>query len=151
MLFRSLLTEGLPIPDTWRNVAAYVLNTELLDFFEFSETLDPRRLRRISEDIKRWQIKLTDRDAVQLAAGTRIYNEIGKINIDESSLVRVHWLNEVISTIQDQTDLKPDIWRAQNVFYLLTKGYRKGLWVFANADWQAAFEKLAGLLKVRLK
>jgi alpha-amylase/alpha-mannosidase (GH57 family) len=150
-LMTGLLTERVPIPDTWRNVAAYVLNTELLDFFKFPETLDPRRLRRISADIKRWQIKLTDPDAVHLAAGTRIYNEISKINMDESSLIRVHWLNEVINTIQDQTDLLPDVWRSQNVFYLFTKGYRKGQWVFANADWQAAFERLAGLLKVRLK
>ena len=150
-LMTGLLTEGLPVPDTWRNVAAYVLNTELLNFFEFPETLDPRRLRRIAADIKRWQIKLIDRDAVQLAAGTRIYNEINKINVDESSVVRVQWLNEVMTTIQSQTDLQPDVWRAQNVFYLLTKGYRKGLWVFANDNWRAAFETLAGLLKVRLK
>ena len=149
-LITGLQAEGLPIPDTWRNVAAYVLNHELLDFFRVTETPDPRKLRRIAEDIKRWQITLTDLEAVQHAAGRRIFNEIERIELNHSSLARIKWLNEVISIIQEQTDLKPEIWRSQNFFYLLTKGYRKNLWVFINPEWQATFERLAGLLSVRL-
>jgi hypothetical protein len=132
-------------------VAAYVLNTELLDFFTFPETVDPRKLRRITEDITRWQIKLADRETIQLAVGNRIFEEINKIDLDISSLQRVNWLNEVIGILEEKTDLKPETWRSQNVFYLLTKGYRKGLWVFANKEWQAAFERLAMLLGVKLK
>jgi hypothetical protein len=149
-LMSGLQAERLQIPDTWRNVAAYVLNTELLDFFMFKETIDPRKLRRIAEDIRRWQIKLIDVEAVQLAVSNRIYSEINNLNMEVTSLARVHWLNEVIQVIQTQTDLKPDIWRSQNVFYLFTKGFRKGQWVFANEEWKKAFELLAELLKVRL-
>lgn len=150
-LITGLEEEGLPVPDTWRNIAAYVLNSELLEFFTARELLDPRRLRRIASDIKRWEIKLTDREAVQHAISSRIQDEINKINLDESSLARVKWLNEVIATVNEHTDLRPDVWRSQNVFYLLTKGYRKGLWVFANDEWESAFSQLAQLLKVRLQ
>lgn len=150
-LITGLETEGLPVPDSWRNVAAYVLNSDLLQFFQSNETPDPRRLKRIAEDIKRWEIKLTDRDAVQHAISTRIYSEITKISFEPTSLPRVKWLIEVISTVQHHTDLQPDIWRSQNVFYLFTKGYRKGLWNFANEDWRNTFEQLATLLKVQLK
>ena len=149
-LITGLEEEGLPIPDTWRNVAAYVLNSDLLQFFQSTETLDPRRLKRIAEDIRRWEIKLTDHDAVQHAISTRIYSEISKISFEPTSLIRVKWLTEVISIIQQHTNLQPDIWRSQNVFYLFTKGYRKGLWNFANEDWRNAFEQLATLLKVQL-
>lgn len=150
-LMSGLQAERLQVPDTWRNVAAYVLNTELLDFFTFPETMDPRKLRRIAGDIKRWQINLTDRERVQLAASSRIFEEINKINLETTPLARVQWLNEVIAIIQEETDLKPDIWRSQNVFYLLTKGYRKGQWSFTNDEWQMTFARLAQLLRVRLE
>ncbi len=150
-LMSGLQAERLQVPDTWRNVAAYVLNTDLLDFFTFPETIDPRKLRRITEDIARWQIKLSDREAIQLAVGNRIFEEIIKVNHDISSLQRVNWLNEVIGILAEKTELKPEIWRSQNAFYLITKGYRKGQWVFANDEWRAAFERLAGLLGTRLE
>jgi hypothetical protein len=150
-LMTGLKEANLTVPDAWRNIAAYVLNSDLLEFFEYPDTLDPRRLRRVADDIKRWQIKLSDPEAVRHTASGRIFNEINKINLDESSLARVHWLNEVLDVVFSQLDLRPSIWRSQNVFYLLTKGYRKGQWVFANSEWEAAFERLAKLLKVRLK
>jgi hypothetical protein len=37
------------------------------------------------------------------------------------------------------------------VFYLFTKGYRKGQWSFANDEWQSTFARLAQLLRVRLE
>jgi alpha-amylase/alpha-mannosidase (GH57 family) len=149
-LMTGLLEAGLPVPDAWRNIAAYVLRTELVDFFEYPDTLDPRRLRRVADDIKRWHIELTDKEAIRHAAGNRIYSEINKISLHESDLGRVQWVSEVLDILFNVLELKPSIWRGQNVFYLFTKGYRKGQWVFANAESQQAFERLARLLKVRL-
>ncbi|GAB4492468.1 MAG: DUF3536 domain-containing protein [Saprospiraceae bacterium] len=148
-LMAGLEENGLPVPDAWRNIAAYVLNADLLHFFENGETKDTRTLRRIAEDLKRWDIKLTNEEAVRHAIGERIFREIGKISTDESSASRVEWLNDVL-TIVNEMNMKPVVWKSQNVFYLLTKGYRKGEWVFVNEAWKAAFERLAELLKVRL-
>jgi hypothetical protein len=149
-LMAGLEENGLPMPDAWRNIAAYVLNSDLLHFFENGETKDTRTLRRIAEDLKRWNIKLTDEEAVRHAISERIYREIEKINMDESSAPRVEWISDVLIIVATM-HLKPVVWKSQNVFYLLTKGYRKGEWVFVNEAWKAAFERLAGLLKVRLK
>lgn len=149
-LMTGLEEAGLPLPDAWRNIASYVLNDDLLHFFQNSHVTETRTLRRIAADLKRWNFKLSDEEAVRHAARERIYREIVKIEMEESSLPRVQWLNEVLDIIQ-QMHLKPDIWRSQNVFYLLTKGYRKGLWDFVNEEWKAAFERLAALLKVRLE
>ena len=66
-----------------------------------------------------------------------------------SSLARVQWLAEVLEIMREMK-MEPDIWRSQNIFYLVTKGLRKELWEFWNAEWKAVFERLAGLLKVRL-
>lgn len=149
-LMTGLQEAGLPLPDAWRNITAYVLNDDLLHFFENSHTSEIRTLRRIAEDLNRWNFKLSDEEAVRHAARERIYREIVNIEKDNASLSRIKWLNEVLDIIQ-QMNLKPDIWRSQNVFYLITKGYRKGFWVFINAEWKATFDRLAELLKVRLE
>lgn len=148
-LMTALQDAGLPLPDAWRNIAAYVPNADLIEFFEQEETADPRNLRRIADDMRRWGVKFADEDALRHAIGERVYREIEKIELDESSLQRINWLNEVLSTVQDM-GLKPVIWRSQNMFYLLTKGHRKGQWVFINDEWRAAFERLSVLLKVRV-
>ncbi len=148
-LMTGLQEAGLPLPDTWRNIAAYVLNDDLLHFFQNGALGNIQNLHRVATDLKNWNVRLADEEAVQHAAGKRIYREILLIESDESPLSRVQWLCEVLETMISM-ELKPDIWRSQNVFYLITKGYRKALWDFINADWKAAFERLAGLLKVRL-
>lgn len=140
----------LPLPAAWHNIASYILNDDLLEFFESEEVMDTRNLRRIAADIERWHIKRTDEDTLNHAIGQRVFREIEKIGLDESSLPRVRWLADVLSIVKEM-GLKPSIWRSQNVFYLLTKGLRKVLWVFVNKEWETEFERLAVLLKVRLK
>jgi hypothetical protein len=149
-LMEGLEEAGLPMPDAWRNIASYVLNSDLLHFFANGEIRDTRTLRRIADDLKRWGIKLTNKEALRHAIGERIYREIEKIDLDESSASRMEWLSDVLSIV-NQMELNPVVWRSQNVFYLLTKGYRKGEWEFANEAWKSAFEHLANLLKVRLR
>jgi hypothetical protein len=149
-LMAAIEEAKLPLPAAWLNIASYVLNANLRRFFEQDEIADPRNLQRIVTDMARWHIERTDEDALHHAIGERVFREIEKIGLEESSLPRVRWLSEVLRAVQ-QMGLKPNIWRSQNVFYLLTKGYRKGLWVFVNKDWEAAFEGLAGLLRVRLR
>jgi Alpha-amylase/alpha-mannosidase len=139
----------LPLPSTWQHIASWALNADFRRFFDNGETHDPRNLRRIVDDMERWHIARTDEDALNLAIGERVFREMEKIQLDESSLPRVRWVADVLSIVQE-LGLKPSIWRSQNVFYLLTKGYRKGQWVFVNDDWKEAFERLAGLLKVKL-
>jgi hypothetical protein len=150
-LMTALIDNALPLPDAWRNIAAYVLNADLMYFFENGHMEDTPTLRRIAEDIKRWNVTLNDAEAVGHAVGERIHREIVKITLDESSLPRIKWLAEVLNIVQTIPEIQPSIWQSQNVFYLLTKGYRKGLWVFVNDEWKHTFEALAALLKVRLK
>lgn len=149
-LMTGLQDAGQPLPDAWRNIAAYVLNSDLLDFFKNDQTTDIRVLNRIAGDLKRWGIKLNDEETLRHVISERIYREIEKISLDASSVPRVEWLNKVLTVVAEM-GLQPLVWRSQNVFYLLTKGYRKGQWVFLNKGWQNAFERLGELLKVRLK
>jgi alpha-amylase/alpha-mannosidase (GH57 family) len=150
-LMTALQDNNLPLPDAWRNIAAYVLNDDLLNFFATGDPGDPRILRRITEDLRRWNIKPGDEEVLRHAVGEWLYRELLKIEADDSSLPRVRRLNEVLAAVLQEMGQKPVIWKSQNIYYLVTKGYRKGLWEFWNEEWKAAFEKLGELLKVRLK
>jgi hypothetical protein len=149
-LMSALEESKMPMPATWNNISTYVLNADLANFFDDPEMGDLRALRRIADDLKRWNIKLNDEEMLNHAAGRRVMEEIERIELDESSVPRVNWIVEVLKIVAEM-GLKPRIWRCQNMFYLVTKGYRKGQWVFVNKEWEMAFERLAALLKVRLK
>ncbi len=148
-LMNGLQEAGLTLPESWRNIATYVLNADLLAFFEHNNGGEARNLRRIAGDMKNWHIKISEPEVMRHAIGAWVYREIEKINLDESSAPRVQRLNGILEIV-DNMGVKPMIWRSQNVFYLLTKGYRRGQWVFVNAEWKAALERLARLLRVRL-
>ncbi|MFN4257301.1 MAG: DUF3536 domain-containing protein [Saprospiraceae bacterium] len=149
-LMTALQETDLPVPDAWRNIASYVLNADLHQFFANGNRHDIRTLRRIMEDMRRWKISIGDTAVLQHAVSTRAFREIERLGTPESSPAQITWLCEVLEMV-NQMDLKPDIWRCQNLFYSLMRGYRKNHWVFANAAWKAAYERLAGLLKVRLE
>jgi alpha-amylase/alpha-mannosidase (GH57 family) len=148
-LMSALEEAKMPMPASWNNIASYLLNADLKSFFENPEMGDLRILRRIEADIKRWNVKLNDEEMLNHAIGQRVFDEIEKINLDESSVLRVTWIVEVLN-ISSKIGLKPRIWRSQNIFYLITKGYRKGQWVFIGPEWETAFKNLSSLLKVRL-
>jgi len=148
-LINGLQEAGLTLPDAWRNIATYVLNADLLDFFKYDHAGETRTLRRIAADMKNWHIKVSELEVLRHAIGEWTHREIEKIDLDESSAPRVQRLNGILQ-IAEEMGVKPLMWRSQNVFYLLTKGYRKGNWVFVNDEWKTALERLAMLLKVRL-
>ncbi|MBK8554388.1 MAG: DUF3536 domain-containing protein [Lewinellaceae bacterium] len=148
-LITGLQDAGLSIPDAWRNIASFVLNLDLLLFFDNGKFDDIRILRRIAYDLQQWSVKLSDEEGVNHAIGERVYREMVALSEDHSTLQRLQWLCDVLTEVQGM-GLKPDIWRSQNVFYLVTKGFRKGNWEFINEDWKSAHEQLAALLKVSL-
>jgi alpha-amylase/alpha-mannosidase (GH57 family) len=149
-LMMALEEAKMPLPSTWGDIASYVLNAELLDFFNDPAMGDLKTLERISQDIKRWNIRLNDEELLNHTIGRRTESEIERIETSVSSVPRIKWIVEVLEIV-DQIGLKPHIWRAQNVFYLITRGYRKGLWVFSNDEWKNAHEQLGALMRVRLK
>lgn len=148
-LITGLQEAGLAIPDTWRNIASYILYVDLMHFFESDAMGDPKILRRIAADLNSWSVRLSDEAAVNHAISERMYREITLIKNEQASYERVRRLIEVLDVV-DTMHLKPVIWRSQNIFYLTTKGYRKKQWDFINENWKTAFEALAKRLKVRL-
>ncbi|MEZ4920416.1 MAG: DUF3536 domain-containing protein [Saprospiraceae bacterium] len=149
-LITEMAESGIEVPDAWRNIAGYILNLDLKRFFENGNLRDIRQLEQVLQDLSRWNLTISDKEALNLTISERVYREISDIQDDVASLSRIQWLTQVLLLVQTM-GIEPDIWRSQNVFYLITKGYRKKQWEFLNEEWKEVFEELASLLKVRLE
>lgn len=148
-LIAGLQRHNLPLPEAWRKVCSYVLNADLKLFFRESAAQDVALLRRVASDMKRWQIDLDDAEGISHLIGLRLDREIAQLDHTANAFGGLQWINEVLDLLTEM-QIKPDLWRSQNRFYRLARGCRKGEWTYVNTSWQAAFERLAMHLKVRV-
>jgi alpha-amylase/alpha-mannosidase (GH57 family) len=147
-LMSSMKNNGLTLPDAYTTAVAYIVNHDLELYFT-NEVLSIRELQRLVNELKKWDIKLSNEQSFKLAASERIYQEIKKIEQTESSLVQIRKINDILSVLE-QMDIKLNIWKSQNVFVRMVKAYKNGEWVFINTEWQTAFTRLGELLKVKM-
>jgi len=146
-LMAGIARNDMPVPAVWRNAAQFIINHDLLLFFE-SEPFRIRELKRLAAEIKTWGLTLTDESALHLAIGERLYREVKTLERPETPLRSLEKLIQTLEIIQEMK-LKPDLWKGQNVYYSLVKGYKNGEWVFSSAEWEQAFFRLGELLSFR--
>ncbi len=147
-LMTGMLQSDIPVPDGWRNIAQYIINRDLFHFFA-NGRMNVKKLQQLAHEFARWTVKLTDVPTLSLAAGERIFEELKNVDLEKTSLEQVQALLAIIEAL-DQLSVEPELWKSQNLYYKMTGGYRRGEWVYASKDWEAAFLKLGGLLKMRM-
>ena len=147
-LMSSMQNNGLSLPEAYTMAVAYIVNHDLEGFFS-QENLPISELQRLVNELKKWNIKLSNEQSFNLAASERIYLEIKKIEQYESSLEQIWKVNNILSVLQ-QMDVKLNIWKSQNSFCRMVKSLNNGEWVFISPKWQEAFTALGGLLKVKI-
>ena len=147
-LMSSMQNNGLSLPEAYTMAVAYIVNHDLEGFFS-QENLPIPELQRLVNELKKWNIKLSNEQSFNLAASERIYLEIKKIEQSESSLEQIWKVNNILSVLQ-QMDVQLNIWKSQNSFCRIVKSLNNGEWVFISPKWQEAFTTLGGLLKVKL-
>ncbi|HMO38414.1 MAG TPA: DUF3536 domain-containing protein [Saprospiraceae bacterium] len=144
----SLIAQSdIPVPEAYLSALQFVVNHDLHEFFA-NGNLNIRELKRLASELKRWDISLTNEQSFKLTASERIFLEMKRIEAGKTSLRDVENFIQVLETIESMS-IGLDIWKSQNVFFSLMKGYKKGEWVFAGKDWEEAFQKLGDLLRVR--
>ena len=147
-LMSSMQNNGLSLPEAYTTAVAYIVNHDLEGFFS-QENLPIQELQRLVNELKKWNIKLSNEQSFNLAASERIYLEIKKIEQSESSLEQIWKVNNILSVLQ-QMDVQLSIWKSQNSFCRMVKSLNNGEWVFISPKWQDSFTTLGGLLKVKL-
>lgn len=146
-LMAGIARNDMPVPAAWRHAAQFIVNQDLLRYFE-GDAFRIRELKRLAQEMKTWGFSYTNEPTLNLTISERIYTEIKVLAQPETPLRHLEKLIQVLEIMQ-QMELKPDVWKSQNVFFSLFKGYRNGEWVFSSADWEKAFFRLGELLLFR--
>lgn len=146
-LMAGMLQSNIPIPESWKNAAQFIINIDFLRLFE-QENLSLRELKHLAGEFKKWDISISSESKVKLVSSERIYKEMEKVYLDQATLEDIQRLNTFLKTLSEM-GIKPDIWKSQNVFFSKMKGYKNQKWVFLNDEWRDAFYELGRLLRVR--
>lgn len=146
-LMTLILQSDIPVPEAYQSAVQFVVNHDLHEFFE-NGNFNIRELHRLAEELKHWDVEITNEQSFKLAASERIYREVKKIETGEASLKEVENLIEVLETL-DSMPVTLNVWKSQNVFFYIFQGYKKGEWVFASKEWERAFLRLGELLRIQ--
>jgi len=138
---------GIPIPDVYNSALKHVINKDLHLFFDAS-ILQIRELKRLSKELNRWNLKISHPQILRLAAGERIFYEIQKLKHVGVPASQVQSLIEILETLGEM-NLDLNIWKSQNYYFSLLKGFKKGKQHFVNEEWKEAFLRLGKLLNIR--
>jgi len=100
-----------------------VLNRDLHEFIK-DPALPQREARRLATEFGKWKITLTDAEALQLAAGERLYQEMRSLQegsglIEESRLRRINRLLDLL----EELGLQIERWQSQNVYCSLLSSW----------------------------
>ncbi len=145
-LMSSMLQSNIPIPKAYKNVVQFVVNADLHRFFT-KDDIDLDRFRRLIGELEKWQIQLSNEASFALAASERIFYEIQKIEFMEDPVNHINTLTEILGQLH-VLDIDFDIWKSQNLFFPMIKGYIKGRWDFANKELEQAYVNLGNVLNI---
>lgn len=146
-LMSMVAQSNIPVPSAYINAVQFLVNHDLQEFFN-NGSFNTRELRRLSNEMKKWNVQLTDEQALKLIASERIFREVKNLEVGETQLRTLENLNQVLEAIE-QMGIQLNFWKSQNLYFSMMKGYKSGEWVFASKDWETAFQKLGNLLKVK--
>jgi alpha-amylase/alpha-mannosidase (GH57 family) len=139
----------LPVPKAYHNAVEFVVNHDLHQLFQNGST-DMRELQRLADELRTWNLRITDEPSFKLAVSEWLFREIKKIDASEATLQDLLNLNTIMETITE-LEIFPDLWKSQNLYFSILKGYRNGEWIFASEEWKTTFFRLGELLRVRME
>jgi alpha-amylase/alpha-mannosidase (GH57 family) len=152
-IMRFLNDIGMNQPDVLAAAAEVTIGSEIRSILS-SEEMNLDRLEKLVEDAKRFSVKVDG--AVGLDASGRIVSELGKmmdVPYNVETLERV----ERLVGLMNKLPIQMDLWRAQNIFYLLAKQHYQQIKAkssFADEElirWIAAFKRLSEYLKIKVR
>lgn len=144
-LITALANNGIPIPNTYKTAFEYILNADLTKCLT-SEKLNIKTMERISSELDRWGLKIEDPRKLSRLAGESILKELKRIGSESENVKRIQRLNRMFPLL-DKFKLEPNLHKAQNYYFLLSKEQRNG---DAELEWKEQFKLLGENLGVKV-
>ncbi len=148
-LMAGMRNSNIPIPQAYLAATQYILNHDLLRALRSPEA-NLREIHQLVNEFNNWDILITNVSELKLAASERLYQEMQLLADSEMDVARLINLIELLK-MQDELGLFIDLWKSQNEFISMLRGYESGEWVFAGEEWRNAFLALGEQLKVRVQ
>lgn len=114
-LMSSMLEGGIPIPPAYKSVVSFVINQDLRSLFK-NGPIQTRELKMLLEELKKWSVNIEDESALRLTISERIFAEINALDFNKGSDHQFEQINEIL-LILNQSGLKADLWKSQNLFF----------------------------------
>ena len=111
----SMLEGGIPIPPAYKSVVSFVINQDLRSLFK-NGPIQTRELKMLLEELKKWSVNIEDESALRLTISERIFAEINALDFNKGSDHQFEQINEIL-LILNQSGLKADLWKSQNLFF----------------------------------
>ena len=143
-LMTGMLLSDIPVPAYYRSALEFVINHDLLQVFE-NGSLNPRRLRSLYAEFRRWNVQLSDEQAFKLAVEERLFRELERLENEDADLDQLNTLIRVLETVE-QLDINLEFWQSQNLYFSLHKAYEEGQRHFKSEEMKQAFERMGTLL-----
>jgi len=151
-LMTSHQHSNIPVPAPFLNAVQYILNLDLLRFFE-QPNASRQNLLQLLGEFEKWNITIENTPTLALKAGEYIYRELQrilKIGIP-NSLPELKNLRRMIATVEESLPVNIDFWKSQNLFYSIHKNYRRLDPDQQDEQWGDQLNKLGTLLRFRMQ
>ncbi len=151
-LMTSHQHSNIPVPAPFLNAVQYILNLDLLRFFE-QPNASRQNLIQLLGEFKKWEISIENTPALALKAGEYIYRELQrilKIGIP-NSLPELSNLQRMIATVEESLPVEIDFWKSQNLFFSILKNYRRLDPDQQDEEWGKQLSKLGILLRFQMQ
>ena len=99
-------------------------------------------------DAQKWNLKIIHPQTLKLAASERVFYEIQKLGHAGVPESQIQSLVEILETLEEM-NMDLNIWKSQNYYFSLLKGFHKGKQPIVNDDWKNTFLRLGELLNIR--
>ena len=152
-LMRYLMNLGLTLPPSFRNIAAAVVNSQLLHAFQ-AERLNPDQIEELLEAAKLWQVEL-DKEGLEYALREKIETLAQKSRDNPGELLSLKNIAAAVH-LTPKLPFTVNFYRTQNIYYeLLRESYPKLKTAAAKGDknsraWAEEFRRLGAKLSIKV-
>lgn len=145
-LMNGMLNDGIPVPESWKGVARFVVEQSLHRFFENGK-LSVRELRRQATECKLWNVQFTDIQRLTFISGERVFMELKKMGTLAEDAANLKRLSEILE-ILGGLGIVPELWKSQNLYFQMAQSHVRNDWEGLDPVWKTAFLNLGKWLRV---
>ena len=148
-LITALSNNDMPIPNAYRTTFEYILNADLVNMLK-SEKISTKELERISSELERWNLKISDTERLSILAGETILRELHKLQNERENLRRVTRINKLFP-IFAKFNLQPNLHQSQNLYFETSLELKSQKQAEIDPEWKEQFSLLGDNLGVMVE